>query len=224
MIHSKNVSYRLTKRQKRYRSFKAAVDFIFACMAVLLTFPAFVLIAVAIKLDDHGPVFFFQTRVGLYHKPFTLYKFRTMRIDTPPEVSTCMLHDPDRYITRVGAFLRRTSLDELPQLFNILLGARMSLIGPRPALRSETELLDLREGTGVEELRPGITGWAQIHGRDELTMKQKAAWDADYARRFGLGIDVHCFFDTFKVVLLQKGVVEGSGKRGTIVEDAHHFK
>lgn len=213
LFHEKNESYHLTKSQKRYRFLKMFFDFLAATGGILLLLPVFLLIAVAIKLDDGGPVFFHQIRLGMHQKAFTMYKFRTMRVDTPPEVPTCELHDPERYITRVGHFLRRTSLDELPQLFNIVLGAKLSLIGPRPALRNEKELLRLREGTGVDELRPGISGWAQIHGRDELTIQEKARLDAEYARNFGLGIDIRCFFGTFAAVLLQRGVAEGGKRR-----------
>lgn len=168
----------------------------------------FLILSVAIKLDSPGPVFFRQKRVGKNKKHFQILKFRTMRIDTPRDMPTHLLQDPDQYITRVGRFLRRTSLDELPQLWNIFVGD-MAVIGPRPALWNQYDLLDARDQYGANDLRPGLTGWAQIHGRDELEIPEKARLDGYYAQNLSFGLDVRCFFGTIKAVLAHDGVVEG---------------
>lgn len=168
----------------------------------------FLILSVAIKLDSPGPVFFRQKRVGKNKKHFQILKFRTMRIDTPHDMPTHLLQDPDQYITRVGRFLRRTSLDELPQLWNIFVGD-MAVIGPRPALWNQYDLLDARDQYGANDLRPGLTGWAQIHGRDELEIPEKARLDGYYAQNLSFGLDVRCFFGTIKAVLTHDGVVEG---------------
>lgn len=168
----------------------------------------FLILSVAIKLDSPGPVFFRQKRVGKNKKHFQILKFRTMRIDTPHDMPTHLLQDPDQYITRVGRFLRRTSLDELPQLWNIFVGD-MAVIGPRPALWNQYDLLDARDQYGANDLRPGLTGWAQIHGRDELEILEKARLDGYYAQNLSFGLDVRCFFGTIKAVLAHDGVVEG---------------
>ena len=168
----------------------------------------FLILSVAIKLDSPGPVFFRQKRVGKNKKHFQILKFRTMRIDTPHDMPTHLLQDPDQYITRVGRFLRRTSLDELPQLWNIFVGD-MAVIGTRPALWNQYDLLDARDQYGANDLRPGLTGWAQIHGRDELEIPEKARLDGYYAQNLSFGLDVRCFFGTIKAVLAHDGVVEG---------------
>lgn len=168
----------------------------------------FLILSVAIKLDSPGPVFFRQKRVGKNKKHFQILKFRTMRIDTPHDMPTHLLQDPDQYITRVGRFLRRTSLDELPQLWNIFVGD-MAVVGPRPALWNQYDLLDARDQYGANDLRPGLTGWAQIHGRDELEIPEKARLDGYYAQNLSFGLDVRCFFGTIKAVLAHDGVVEG---------------
>ena len=168
----------------------------------------FLILSVAIKLDSPGPVFFRQKRVGKNKKHIQILKFRTMRIDTPHDMPTHLLQDPDQYITRVGRFLRRTSLDELPQLWNIFVGD-MAVIGPRPALWNQYDLLDARDQYGANDLRPGLTGWAQIHGRDELEIPEKARLDGYYAQNLSFGLDVRCFFGTIKAVLAHDGVVEG---------------
>ena len=168
----------------------------------------FLILSVAIKLDSPGPVFFRQKRVGKNKKHFQILKFRTMRIDTPHDMPTHLLQDPDQYITRVGRFLRPPSLDELPQLWNIFVGD-MAVIGPRPALWNQYDLLDARDQYGANDLRPGLTGWAQIHGRDELEIPEKARLDGYYAQNLSFGLDVRCFFGTIKAVLAHDGVVEG---------------
>ena len=166
------------------------------------------LISAAIKLGSPGPVFFRQKRFGIHKSFFNILKFRTMRADTPHDIPTHQLADPQQYITRVGRFLRKTSLDELPQLLNILAG-QMSIVGPRPALWNQFDLIAEREQYGVHQVQPGLTGWAQINGRDELEIPVKAALDGEYVRRFGLKMDLICFVRTFSVLFTGKGVVEG---------------
>ena len=167
-----------------------------------------VILSVAIKLDSPGPVLFRQKRVGQGKSHFYILKFRTMRIDTPKDMPTHLLSNPQQYITRVGRFLRKTSLDELPQLFNILLG-HMAVIGPRPALWNQFDLIAERDKYGANDVRPGLTGWAQINGRDELPIDVKARLDGEYVRRLSFGFDVKCFLGTIKAVISRDGVVEG---------------
>lgn len=163
---------------------------------------------IAIKIDSPGPVFFKQKRVGIHKKYFQILKFRTMRIDTPHDMPTHMLENPDQYITRVGHFLRKTSLDELPQLFNILIGD-MAVIGPRPALWNQFDLIEERDKYVANDIRPRLTGWAQIHGRDELEIDTKAKLDGYYVQYMSFWMDVKCFFGTIVSVLRSDGVVEG---------------
>ena len=167
-----------------------------------------VILSIAIKLDSPGPVLFRQKRVGQGKSHFYILKFRTMRIDTPKDMPTHLLANPQQYITRVGRFLRKTSLDELPQLFNILLG-HMAVIGPRPALWNQFDLIAERDKYGANDVRPGLTGWAQINGRDELPIDVKARLDGEYVRRLSFGFDVKCFLGTIKAVISSDGVVEG---------------
>ena len=167
-----------------------------------------VLLSIAIKLDSPGPVLFKQKRIGCGKSHFYILKFRTMRTDTPKDMPTHLLADPQQYITRVGRFLRRTSLDELPQLFNILLG-HMAIIGPRPALWNQFDLIAERDKYGANDVLPGLTGWAQINGRDELEIPVKAKLDGEYIEKMGFLFDCKCFFGTFISVLKSDGVVEG---------------
>ena len=168
----------------------------------------FVLLCIAIKLDSPGPVLFRQKRVGLGKSHFYILKFRTMRTDTPKDMPTHLLANPDQYITKVGKFLRKTSLDELPQLFNILKGD-MAVIGPRPALWNQYDLIAERDRYGANDVRPGLTGWAQINGRDELEIPVKAKLDGEYVEKLSFAFDVKCFFGTVASVLRHDGVVEG---------------
>lgn len=192
-----------------YKHFlKRVIDFILATLGIIiLSFPM-IIIALAIKLDSKGPVFFKQKRVGKNKKHFNILKFRTMRIDTPHDAPTHELSDPKKWITRVGGFLRKTSLDELPQLFNIWLG-QMAVIGPRPALWNQFDLIEERDKYGANNVRPGLTGWAQINGRDELEIDVKARLDGEYIKRMGVFFDLRCFFGTIFSVLKHDGVVEG---------------
>ena len=168
----------------------------------------FLILMLAIKLTSPGPVFFKQKRVGLHKTFFEIYKFRTMRTDTPHDMPTHLLANPDQYITKLGKFLRSTSLDELPQLINILKGD-MAVVGPRPALWNQEDLIAARESCGANDVRPGLTGWAQIHGRDELEIAEKAALDGYYVEHMNFLLDVKCFFGTITSVLRHDGVVEG---------------
>ena len=167
-----------------------------------------ILLCIAIKIDSPGPVLFKQKRVGKDKSHFYILKFRTMRIDTPKDMPTHLLANPEQYITRVGKFLRKTSLDELPQLLNILKGD-MAIIGPRPALWNQFDLIAERDKYGANDIRPGLTGWAQINGRDELEIDVKAKLDGEYVERLSFGFDVKCFLGTIAAVLRSDGVVEG---------------
>lgn len=168
----------------------------------------FLILIVAIKLDSPGPVLFKQKRVGIHKTYFNILKFRTMRIDTPKDMPTHLLTNPEQYITRVGKWLRKTSLDELPQLWNILVGD-MAVIGPRPALWNQYDLIADRDRYGANDVRPGLTGWAQINGRDELEIPVKARLDGEYVQNISFFFDCKCFFGTIKKVLQHDGVVEG---------------
>lgn len=194
-----------------YNVIKRAGDFLLACMGLVILLPLLLVVMVAIKIDSPGPVLFRQKRVGLHKKHFEIYKFRTMRVDTPKDVPTHLCEDADSYLTGIGGFLRKSSLDELPQLFNIIKGD-MSLVGPRPALWNQFDLIEERDKYGANDLRPGLTGWAQINGRDELDIHQKAVLDGEYVKHFGFFMDLKCFFGSFYKVLTGAGVVEGNKK------------
>lgn len=187
---------------------KRVIDILLATLGILFLSLPMLVIAIAIKIDSRGPVLFKQKRVGLHKKHFMILKFRTMRTDTPHDAPTHELSDPKRWITKVGGFLRKTSLDELPQLFNIWIG-HMSVIGPRPALWNQFDLIEERDKYGANDVRPGLTGWAQINGRDELEIEVKARLDGEYVERMGFAFDVKCFFGTVTSVLKSDGVVEG---------------
>lgn len=200
--------YELTEKQKRYLPVKRAMDIVLAGGASIVLAPVMGIIALAIKIDSPGPVFFKQKRVGKNKELFEIWKFRTMRTDTPKDMPTHMLNNPEQYITKVGRFLRKTSLDELPQIWQIFLGS-LSWIGPRPALWNQDDLVAERDKYGVNEITPGLTGWAQINGRDELEIPVKARFDGEYVEKMGFGMDVKCFFGTIGSVLSSDGVVEG---------------
>ena len=188
--------------------FKRLIDILLSLAGICVLWLPMLIIAVAIKLDSKGPVFFKQKRVGIHKSHFNILKYRTMRIDTPPDAPTHQLSDPKKWITKVGAFLRKTSLDELPQLFNILAGD-MSVIGPRPALWNQYDLIEERDKYGANDVRPGLTGWAQINGRDELEIPVKARLDGEYVERMSFAFDCKCFVGTVASVLRSDGVVEG---------------
>ena len=191
-----------------YKFFKRTLDIVLSFIGMIVLSPFFLLLVLAIKLDSKGPVLFKQKRVGLHKKHFYILKFRTMRIDTPKDTPTHLLENPEQWITRVGKFLRKTSLDELPQIWNIFVGD-MSIIGPRPALWNQYDLIEERDRYGANDVLPGLTGWAQIHGRDELPIAKKAELDGYYVQHLSFGLDVRCFFGTIKSVAKSEGVVEG---------------
>jgi len=191
-----------------YLIVKRVIDFVLALVGLIILSPIFLILIIAIKIDSKGPVLFRQKRVGIHMTYFNILKFRTMRIDTPKDAPTHLLEDPEQYITKVGKFLRKTSLDELPQIINILCGT-MAIIGPRPALWNQYDLIVERDKYGVNDIKPGLTGWAQINGRDELPIEVKAKLDGEYVERMGFGMDIKCFFGTIISVLKRDGVVEG---------------
>lgn len=191
-----------------YQKIKRGIDFVISLMGFIILSPLFILLCLAIKLDSPGPIFFRQKRVGIYKTHFQILKFRTMRIDTPKDCPTHLLENPEQYITKVGKFLRKTSLDELPQIFNILAGD-MSIIGPRPALWNQFDLIEERDKYGANDVMPGLTGWAQINGRDELPIDVKAKLDGEYVKKMSFFFDCRCFIGTIISVLKHDGVVEG---------------
>ena len=196
-----------------YKKFgKRLIDVILSACGIVVLIPLWVILAIAIKIDDPGPVFFRQKRIGQdvngEKQFFQIYKYRSMKMCTPKDCPTHLLKNPEQYITKVGGFLRKTSLDELPQIFNILAG-QMSIIGPRPALWNQDDLYEERAKYGANGVKPGLTGWAQINGRDELPIDVKAKLDGEYVRKLSFGFDVKCFFGTIVSVLKHDGVVEG---------------
>lgn len=199
-----------------YPVIKRLLAVLISGIAIITLSPIFLIIALIIKIDSKGPVLFKQKRVGKDKVHFEIYKFRTMYIDTPSDMPTHLLKDPKAMITRVGGFLRKTSLDELPQLFNILKG-EMAIVGPRPALWNQYDLIEERDKYGANAIRPGLTGWAQINGRDELEIDVKAKLDGYYVQNMSFAIDVKCFIGTFLSVLKSDGVVEGG--TGQLRED-----
>ena len=191
-----------------YLRVKRVIGFVLSLIGLIVLSPVFLILMLAIKMDSKGPVFFKQERVGKNKEYFKILKFRTMRIDTPKETPTHLLDDPEQWITRVGGFLRKTSLDELPQIINILKGD-MSIIGPRPALWNQYDLIAERDKYGANDVLPGLTGWAQINGRDELPIEVKARLDGEYIEKMTFWFDVRCFIATIFSILRADGVVEG---------------
>ena len=198
-----------------YKRFgKRLIDILLSLTGLILASWLYLLIMIAIEIDDPGPVFFSQKRVGIHKKYFQLYKFRSMKMSTPHDMPTHLLENPEQYITRVGKFLRKTSLDEIPQLWNILLGD-MSVIGPRPALWNQEDLLAERDKYGANDVKPGLSGWAQICGRDELEIADKARLDGEYVRRMSFAFDCRCFFGTAISALRGDGVVVSTATGST---------
>lgn len=191
--------------QKR---FKRVIDVVLSLLGLIILFPVFLFIVIAIKLDSKGPILFKQKRVGKDKELFSIYKFRTMKVDTPNDAPTHLLKNSDFFITKVGKVLRKTSLDELPQLVNILKG-EMSIIGPRPALWNQHDLIKERDAYHANDLYPGLTGWAQINGRDELPIYRKAALDGEYVKKLSFLFDLKCFIGTITSVLKNDGIIEG---------------
>ena len=190
------------------KTVKRILDIVLSAVGIVVMGIPMLIISAIIKASSPGPVFFRQKRFGIHKSFFSILKFRTMRIETPHDVPTHLLDDPSRWITPIGAFLRKTSIDELPQLFNIFAG-QMSVIGPRPALWNQDDLIAERERYGANDVLPGLTGWAQINGRDELEIEEKARLDGEYAKNISFLFDCKCFFGTIKSVLKHDGVVEG---------------
>lgn len=191
---------------------KRWLDLVLSLAGMVLLSPLFLLIIIAIKADSKGPVLFRQKRIGIHKTHFYILKFRTMYTDTPKDTPTHLLTDPERYITKTGRFLRKTSLDELPQIINILKGD-MSIIGPRPALWNQYDLIAERDKYGANDVMPGLTGWAQINGRDELEIPVKARLDGEYIKQLSFLFDMRCLLGTVRSVLYREGVVEGGTSR-----------
>jgi O-antigen biosynthesis protein WbqP len=194
-----------------YLKFKRLMDIVFSLMALIALSPVFFALVVAIRHDTPGPILFRQKRIGIHKSHFFILKFRTMRIDTPKDTPTHLLEDPEIWITKVGKFLRKTSLDELPQIINILKGD-MSFVGPRPALWNQYDLIAERDIYGANDVPVGLTGWAQINGRDELEIPVKAKLDGEYVKKLSFSMDVKCLFGTFISVIKRDGIVEGKKK------------
>ncbi len=201
--------HQLTKRQHRYLGIKRILDIILCLPACTILAPFMVIFAVVIKIDSRGPILFKQKRVGKNKELFEIWKFRTMRIDTPKDMPTHMLNNPEQFITRVGKLFRKLSIDELPQIYQCLFSNHLSLVGPRPALWNQDDLIAERDKYGANSIKPGITGWAQINGRDELEISVKAKLDGEYVEKMGLLMDMKCLFGTLISVLKSRGVVEG---------------
>ena len=196
---------------KPYLVVKRIIDLIFSILGSIILIPVFLIISIAIKSESKGSVFFKQKRIGKDKRVFVIYKFRTMRTDTPKDMPTHMLKNANGYITKVGNILRKTSLDELPQLINIVKGD-MSIIGPRPALWNQDDLVEEREKYHANDIRPGLTGWAQVNGRDELEIPVKAKYDGEYIEKISLWFDIKIFFKTIINVFKHEGIVEGNEK------------
>ena len=197
---------------------KRLIDLLLSFLAIVLLLPLWIALSIAIFVTDPGPVFFTQKRVGKNKKTFKILKFRTMKTSTPHDMPTHMLENPEQYITKIGKFLRKTSLDELPQVFNIFV-SQMSIIGPRPALWNQDDLVAERDKYGANDIKPGLTGWAQINGRDELEIADKAKLDGEYVEKMSFLFDCECFFGTIKSVLKHEGVVEGG--TGKLKQEEH---
>ena len=207
---SNNKSF-LSTRQKIYLPFKRVFDIFLSLLAIIVFSPLYIILALIVKLTSKGPIFFKQERIGKNKKHFNILKFRTMRIDTPKDVPTHMLDNPEQYITGIGKFLRKTSLDEIPQAFNILAG-HMSIVGPRPALYNQDDLVEERDKYHANELKPGLSGWAQCNGRDTLPIPEKAKLDGEYVKRFNIWLDIAIIVKTFFQALFGKDEVEGGVK------------
>lgn len=197
--------------KNNYLIIKRIIDIVLSLIALIILSPIFIAISICIKLQSEGPVFFKQERVGKNKVTFKILKFRTMKIDTPKDTPTHLLKDPEQYITKIGRFLRKTSLDELPQLINILSG-QMSIVGPRPCLWNQEDLIEEREKYGANNITPGLTGLAQVSGRDELEIPLKAKYDGEYANNISFILDLKLFFKTIRNVFKHDGIVEGAKK------------
>ena len=200
---------------------KRIIDLLISIVGLVILSPVFLILIIWIKLDSKGPVLFKQKRVGIHKSHFNILKFRTMKIDTPKDMPTHLLKNPEQYITRAGKFLRKTSLDELPQIINIIKGD-MAIVGPRPALWNQYDLIEERDKYGANDIRPGLTGWAQVNGRDELEIPVKAALDGEYVNKMGFVMDMKCVLKTIIQVFTHEGVVEGG--TGSIIKESKDDK
>jgi O-antigen biosynthesis protein WbqP len=207
-MHWFRLSLPINPTDTMYKPVKRCIDFALSLIGLLVLSPILLLIALIIKVESKGKVLFTQRRIGKNKRLFNIYKFRSMRSDTPKDTPTHLLTNPERFITKSGAFLRKSSLDELPQLINILIGD-MSIIGPRPALWNQDDLIAERDLYNANDILPGLTGWAQINGRDELPIDQKAKLDGDYVLKMSLFFDIKIFFLTIFKVLRSEGIKEG---------------
>lgn len=198
----------LKLKSKVYFSLKRGIDFIVSGVAIILLLPVFIIIPIFIKLDTKGPIIFKQKRIGKNKKEFEIWKYRTMYVDAPKDMPTHLLKNPEQYITKMGKFLRKTSLDELPQLFQIFFG-KMAIIGPRPALWNQYDLIAERDKGLSNQILPGLTGWAQVNGRDTISIEEKAKYDNYYAEHASLWLDLKCIFLTVYVVVEKVGYHEG---------------
>jgi len=197
---------------KPYHKIKRLGDFLLSGIGIIILLPLLLALSIIIKIESPGPVFFKQKRIGKNKSTFMIYKFRTMRIDTPKDMPTHMLEDPEKYITKSGRILRKTSLDELPQIFNIIKG-EMSIVGPRPALWNQDDLIMERDIYNANSILPGLTGWAQVNGRDELPIPVKAKFDGYYMDHCGFILDSKIFCYTIRNVIKSKGVIEGKNEK-----------
>ena len=192
-----------------YRKFfKRLIDLVLSSVGIVVLALPMVVFALIIRIEDPGPAFFRQKRVGIHKTYFSVLKFRSMKMSTPHDMPTHMLENPDQYLLKCGRWMRKMSIDELPQLFNIFTG-KMSIIGPRPALWNQDDLIAERDKYGANDVKPGLTGWAQINGRDELEIADKARLDGEYVKKMSFAFDCRCFFGTIRSVLRHDGVVEG---------------
>lgn len=196
---------------KRYQKIKRTGDLLLSAIGIIILSPVFIIIALIIKTESRGPVFFKQNRIGINKSIFQIYKFRTMRSDTPKDIPTHMLENPANFITKSGKILRKSSLDELPQIFNIFKG-EMSIIGPRPALWNQKDLIEQRDIYEANSIIPGLTGWAQVNGRDELPIPIKAQLDGYYVKNFNFALDMKIFWYTIRSIITRKGIVEGKNQ------------
>ncbi|MEA4971562.1 Undecaprenyl phosphate N,N'-diacetylbacillosamine 1-phosphate transferase [bioreactor metagenome] len=187
---------------------KRILDVALSVCGLIVLSPIYLILAIAIEIDDPGPIFFRQNRIGIHKTNFSILKFRTMKVNTPKDTPTHLLENPDQYITKIGKFMRKTSLDELPQIAQIFTG-KMTIIGPRPALWNQYDLIEERDKYGANDIKPGLTGLAQINGRDELPIQLKAFYDGEYAKKISFIFDVKCFINTIFKVLRHDGVIEG---------------